>query len=88
MALVTSLPLFVDLNGTLIKAGLLVESYIHPLKQDPFLPLKAALWLLRGKAYLKERIAEGIALDRALLPYDLDLLDYLRVQCKDGKFIW
>jgi hypothetical protein len=50
MALVTSLPLFVDLDGTLIKTDLLVESYIHLLKQDPLLALKAALWLLRGKA--------------------------------------
>jgi phosphoserine phosphatase len=88
MALVTSLPLFVDLDGTLIKTDLLVESYIHLLKQDFLLALKAALWLLRGKAYLKERIAEGIALDPALLPYDLDLLDYLRVQRKEGREIY
>jgi hypothetical protein len=32
MALITSLPLFVDLDGTLIKTDLLVESYIHLLK--------------------------------------------------------
>ena len=51
MALVTSLPLFVDFDGTLIKTDLLVESYIHLLKQDPLLHLKAALWLLRGKGY-------------------------------------
>jgi len=64
MALVTSLPLFVDLDGTLIKTDLLVESYIHRLKQDPLLPLKAALWLPRGKGYLKERICVPTPLTR------------------------
>ncbi|MBT9590097.1 MAG: hypothetical protein IV089_04205, partial [Thiobacillus sp.] len=56
-------PLFVDLDGTLIKTDLLVESFIGLLKHYPLLALQAPFWLLRGKAYLKHRIAERIALD-------------------------
>src|SRR5437899_11574325 len=80
VALVTSPPLFVDLDGTLIKTDLLVESYIELFKWRLLLALQAPLWLLRGKAHLKDRIAEAIELGPALLPYHPDMLGYLRIQ--------
>lgn len=84
---VPALPLFVDLDGTLINTDLLVESYIALCKRDPMLALRAPLWLLRGKAYLKEQIAVVIGIDPALLPYHPALLDYLRCQRSRGREI-
>lgn len=78
-------PLFVDLDGTLIKTDLLVESFIGLLKHYPLLALQAPFWLLRGKAYLKNKIAERIALEPAALPYHPGLLDYLTVQREAGR---
>ena len=78
-------PLFVDLDGTLIKTDLLVESYIELCKRSPLLALRAPLWLLRGKANLKEQIAATIELDPALLPYDSEVLGYLRSQRDAGR---
>ena len=80
-------PLFVDLDGTLIKTDLLVESYFELIKRRPLLALKAFLWLVRGKAYLKDRIAEAIELDPALLPYQPEMLAYLRTQREAGREI-
>lgn len=81
-------PLFVDLDGTLIKTDLLVESFIGLVKRHPLLALQAPLWLLRGKAYLKHRIAEQIALDPAVLPYHIEFLDYLKAQREAGRELY
>lgn len=81
----TPVPLFVDLDGTLIKTDLLVESFIGLLKRYPLLTLQAPFWLLRGKAYLKHRIAERIALNPEALPYHTGFLDYLKAQRGAGR---
>lgn len=83
-----SVPLFVDLDGTLIQTDLLVESFIGLLKRHPLVVLKMPFWLLRGKAYLKHRIAELIELDPALLPYHLELLAYLEQQKETGRSLY
>jgi haloacid dehalogenase-like hydrolase len=80
-------PLFVDLDGTLIKTDLLVESSIELCKRSPLQALQMPLWLLRGKAFLKEQIAMTINLDPALLPYDPEMLAYLRLQRAAGREI-
>lgn len=81
-------PLFVDLDGTLIKTDLLVESFIELLKCHPLLALQAPFWLLRGKAYLKHRIAERVVLNPAALPYNSGLLDYLTAQRAAGRTLY
>lgn len=84
----TSPPLFVDLDGTLIRTDLLVESFIELLKRHPLQALQAPFWLLRGKAYLKHRIAERIALNPQVLPYHAGLLDYLKGQRESGRALY
>jgi 4-hydroxybenzoate polyprenyltransferase/phosphoserine phosphatase len=88
VARVTSPPLFIDLDGTLVKTDLLVESYISLFKQRPLLALKAPLWLLRGKAYLKDRVAEAIEVDPTLLPYHPEMLSYVGTQREAGREIY
>ena len=77
-------PLVVDLDGSLVKTDTLVESLVaataHPLKL-----LRALLALRRGKAALKAALAELAALDPALLPYDAELLEFLRAEQKAGR---
>ena len=48
-------PLFVDLDGTLIKTDLLQESILLLLKKNPWLLFALPAWLLRGKASFKAR---------------------------------
>ena len=58
--------LVVDLDGTLIKTDLLVETAIALLKRSPFSFPLLAVWLARGKANLKEQIAERAEIDAGI----------------------
>jgi 4-hydroxybenzoate polyprenyltransferase len=80
-------PLVVDLDGTLIKTDLLVESVCSLLRQEPLALVALPIWLLRGRAALKRAIAERVQLEPALLPYRAELLDYLRAEHGKGRSI-
>ncbi len=71
-------PLCVDLDGTLIHTDLLLESATALLRHDLLHALLSPVWLLKGRSYLKRRIAQFASLDPALLPYNDPLLDRLR----------
>ncbi|TAK76662.1 MAG: UbiA family prenyltransferase [Aquabacterium sp.] len=88
MHMQASSPLFVDLDGTLIKTDLLVESFLSLLVEQPLAALRAPMWLARGKSALKHEIAGRIELDAAALPYNEDLLAWLRQQREGGRRIF
>lgn len=82
-------PLFVDLDGTLIKTDLLVESALRLLKRSPLSLLAMLFWLIRsGKAGLKAEIAQRIKLDAALLPLQNDFLDFLQNEAGNGRVLY
>lgn len=66
-----------DLDGTVIETDLLYESLILLAKQHPEQLLSVPLWLLQGRNFLKERLAERIELRPALLPYRQSVLDLI-----------
>jgi 4-hydroxybenzoate polyprenyltransferase len=78
-------PLVVDLDGTLIRTDLLVESASQFLIQHPIRFFKPLLWLLRGKTVLKTELAQRVSLDVSSLPYNLDVLAWLQVQKREGR---
>jgi 4-hydroxybenzoate polyprenyltransferase len=80
-----SFPLVVDLDGTLVKTDLLIESFIALIKQNPFYIFLLPFWLLKGKAFLKEQIGQRVNLDVATLPYHREFLDHLRVERARGR---
>lgn len=82
-----SRPLVVDLDGTLIRTDMLVESASQFLIQNPFQFFKPLLWLLRGKTVLKTELAERVALDPSALPFNTDLLDWLRAEKQSGRCV-
>lgn len=71
-------PLCVDLDGTLIRSDLLVESALALIAQQPLMIFAMLAWLLRGKAHLKREIARRVQLDPAALPYNEPLVAWLR----------
>ncbi len=73
-------PLCVDLDGTLIHSALLVESALALLSRSPWSIFPMLGWLLRGKAHLKREIASRVTLDPALLPYNANVLEWVREQ--------
>jgi 4-hydroxybenzoate polyprenyltransferase/phosphoserine phosphatase len=81
-------PLFVDLDGTLIKGDLLLESGIALLRHSPLALLRAPYWLLHGRAALKAQIARRVHLATEELPATSDLLAYLRHERAQGRKIY
>ncbi len=77
--------LCVDLDGTLIKSDLLVESVLALVKQNPFFIFLLPLWLLKGKARLKHEIAMRTVVDVVTLPYHQEFSEYLHRQKANGK---
>lgn len=73
-----SIPLCIDLDGTLIRSDTLFESVLELLKTQPLAALLLPLWLLRGKAYLKERVSERVALAADTLPYREEFVAWMR----------
>jgi 4-hydroxybenzoate polyprenyltransferase len=81
----SKLPLAVDLDGSLVRSDLFVESLLRVFFSKPWkLPLVAG-WLLRGRAYAKARLAKEFPPDPADLPYDERLLDWLRAERAAGR---
>lgn len=72
------LPLCVDLDGTLLRSDLLVESALGLIKRNPLFLLVFPGWLLRGKAVLKREIAARSPIDFATLPWDSRVVEHLR----------
>jgi 4-hydroxybenzoate polyprenyltransferase len=77
--------LVVDLDGTLVKTDLLLESLLLLLHRKPYYFFLLPVWLLRGKAHLKRQVARRVVLDVRTLPYHEDLLDYLKGQRQAGR---
>ena len=80
-------PLVVDLDGTLTRTDLLVESVCSLVRQEPRALFALPVWLAKGRAHLKREIAQRVQLDPALHPYRTDLLDYLRAEREKGRQI-
>ena len=80
-----SCPLVVDLDGTLVKTDLLIESLFSLIKRNPLYLLLVCFWLLRGKAFLKHQIAQRVRIDAGLLPYHEAFLEFLRIQHALGR---
>lgn len=76
----TGIPLCVDLDGTLIRSDLLIESALALLAHQPWAIFSMLGWLLRGKAHLKQRIAQKVDLDPSALPYNQELLAWVSQQ--------
>ena len=75
-----AVPLCVDLDGTLLRSDLLLESALALFARNPLTVFAMLAWLLRGKAYLKQQIARRVVLDVASLPYNHDVLAWVREQ--------
>jgi len=79
--------LAVDLDGTLVRTDLLLESLLALLKQNILYLFVLPLWLLKGKAQFKQQIARRVSLDVSTFPYRQDLLKYLKGQRAQGRRI-
>src|SRR5262245_1396212 len=80
--------LCVDLDNSLGATDLLWESLPVAARQGPMVLLLVPFWLVRGRAYLKARLAERADLRADLLPYRKEVVTYLRSEKQAGRRVW
>jgi len=80
-----AVPLVVDLDGTLLRTDLLLESAARLVKQKPWTILAMPFWLLRGRAHLKRRVCQLVRLDVTCLPLHAELLGWLKEEKARGR---
>ncbi len=78
-------PLVVDLDGTLIRGDLLWEALAGLARERPWLFLLLPIWLLGGRAHLKDRIARLHTPNAALLVYRPEALELCRTANESGR---
>jgi len=77
-------PLYVDLDGSLIRGDSLHEACIRlVLKPSKFLGVGFSL--LRGKAAFKQKVMETVELSASTLPYRQDFIEWLKTQKAVGR---
>ncbi len=81
-------PLCVDLDGTLIKTDTMIEGFFKLCRTHLFKALMAPFWLLRGRAYFKDKIFTHVKLDFDTLPYNEELLKFLHEEKQGGRELW
>lgn len=87
-ALLTSdLPLAVDLDGTLIRSDTLHEGFIGCAKAQFSALMDLRHAFKQGKAAFKREVAKRVPFDPTLVPYNDEVLEYLRQEKRAGRRI-
>src|SRR3990167_3550563 len=79
--------LCIDLDGTLIHTDSVQEAILCFIKKNPLRVALVLLWLCRGRAYLKQQIAQRVTLDPNLLPYNVELLQWITTCKQQGQTV-
>lgn len=78
-------PLVVDLDGTLLKSDLLIESLLVLIGTQPGSIFWIPLWLTQGKARFKQEIFNRVELQPQTLPWRLSFIEYLAEMRSQGR---
>lgn len=82
-----TLPLVVDLDGTLLRSDLLVETGIAFIRRHPFQLYKTVGWLAQGKTVLKSQLASATDIDVNVLPYNPAVLELIKTAKNENRLI-
>ncbi len=82
------IPLVVDLDGTLVRSNLLIESALRLVAAQPLAALHLPRWLGQGRAALKARIAEQVDLDLGQLPLNDRMVQFIRSERASGRKVF
>lgn len=84
---IVAVPLVVDLDGTLIRTNLMIESLFSLLKKSLRWILFLPLWLINGKAAFKREVARRAELDVTTVPLNEPFLEYVRGEKARGRTV-
>jgi 4-hydroxybenzoate polyprenyltransferase/phosphoserine phosphatase len=77
-------PIFVDMDGTLIKSDIAQELLIQSVKKWHDLKKLASL-ALQGRSHIKDFLARSNSFEPANLPLNSEVIDYLRAEKAKGR---
>jgi 4-hydroxybenzoate polyprenyltransferase len=80
--------LVVDVDGTLIKTDLLIETALQMAARRPFQLWRIPLWLLGGKAALKMALTEFVQPDIASVPLREETVELIRAAQRAGRPVY
>ncbi|WP_293882426.1 UbiA family prenyltransferase [Sphingomonas sp.] len=80
-----AVPLFVDVDGTLTRADISLESFIRIAKSGVAGLIAVMLWLVRGRAFAKVMAARRDPVDASRLPYRQEVLDLIAGAQGEGR---
>lgn len=80
-----SVPLAVDLDGTLIRGDAFIETAMRLLRDRPLAALRAVARIHQGIGAMKAAVHDALAVDATQLPYDPDLLSALQAEKAKGR---
>jgi phosphoserine phosphatase len=80
-------PLCVDLDGTLIRTDTLQETMLKYIWRWPYKILNLLLWLMKGRAYLKQQLASAVSLRVNEIPINQQFLAWLHQEKQKNREI-
>lgn len=78
-------PLCVDLDGTLCKGDMTVESTLLLLKNAPLVFFRSLPLLIKGKSPFKRIVAQNVSINPTYLPLNRKFLDFLKGEKDAGR---
>jgi 4-hydroxybenzoate polyprenyltransferase/phosphoserine phosphatase len=82
-----TVPLVLDLDGTLIRTDSLIEQGFALLRRNPFAIFELIGWLFAGRVMLKQQLAAAIQLDPEFLPINEELVAFAEAESAKGRKI-
>lgn len=80
-----SVPLCVDLDGTLIRTDTMWESMRWLVKRNPLRFFSFIIWWAGGRAHLKNQLAKHARFDVSALPFHHELIEWLKQEKQSGR---
>jgi len=80
-----SIPLCVDLDGTLLNTDMLWESLKNVARKKPRCVLLFPFWFLKGRSHLKQQVAARAQVDVPALPFHHGFLEFLKQEKARGR---
>lgn len=78
-------PLFVDVDGTLTRADISLESFVAYARQGVGHALRLFLWLVAGRALAKTMVARSRRIEADRLPYRQEVMDLIGEARAQGR---
>lgn len=80
-----AVPLFVDVDGTLVRADITLESLVAWMRSGVVAFVLGIVWVLRGPAFTKAMLARRVPVDAARLPYRAEVVALIDQARAEGR---